>query len=99
MLSPSCHSLAESGLVDQLLQIQAGRIGNQLELELGGVADQFQGPLRILDAGQLDDDFILALADNDRFGDAELVDPVAEDFQGLVNGIVLDEVSLLSPSG
>ncbi|EKD37830.1 MAG: hypothetical protein ACD_75C00976G0002 [uncultured bacterium] len=91
--------VGRSCLPDQLLQIQAGRIGNKFEFQLSGFAEEFEGALGILDAGQLNDNFVLALANNYGLGNAELVDPVSQDFQRLVNCIVLDEVLLFFLQG
>ena len=81
--------------VDQLRQVDAGGLGDQLELELGGLADEAHGPVRVLDAGQLDNDLVFALAEHHRLGNAELVDAVADDFQRLVDRILADIVDLL----
>ena len=81
--------------VDQLRQVDAGGLGDQLELELGGLTDEAHGPVRILDAGQLDNDLVFALAEHHRLGNAELVDAVADDFQRLVDRIFADIVDFL----
>src|SRR5437867_3827129 len=65
-------------------------VGEQLELEKRRPADQLLGPLRILDAGQLDDDLVRALRLHGRLGDTELVDPVADDLEGLLLHVVTD---------
>ena len=53
------------------------RLKNLPELKKRGLSDQFQGGLRILNAGQVDNHTILSLALNDWLRDAILVDPVA----------------------
>ncbi len=63
-----------------------GLIIHQLEFQLGGLADEVQGPLGILDAGELDHDLVAALAHQDRFGHPELVDTVAQNLQALGQG-------------
>ena len=57
------------------------------EPELGGAADHLEGPLGVLDAGQVDDDGA-ALADDLGLGDAEGVDPGADDLDGVVELLV-----------
>ena len=67
---------------------------HQLELEERRLADQLLGALRVLDAGQLDDDLVRALRLHRRLGDAELVDPVADDLERLVDDVVADALRL-----
>ena len=57
-------------------------------------ADQLLGALRILDAGQLDDDVVVALPLDDRLGDAELVDAVADRLQRLLDREFADALAL-----
>ena len=49
------------------------------ELELRGLADQLRSLLRVVHAGELDDDLVGALLADLGLGDAELVDPVPHD--------------------
>jgi hypothetical protein len=48
-----------------------------------------------LTPGQLDNDLVFALTEHDRFGNPELVNAVADDFQRLVDRIFLDIVDFL----
>ena len=80
------QAAAFEGLVDQFGEIDLGLVIHQLEFQLGGLADEVQGPLGVLDAGELDDDLVGALAHQDRLGHPELVDAVAEDLQALGQG-------------
>ena len=74
-------------------RLVGGRAGlDQLPLQDGGDLDQVLDPLGIVDAGQLDDDLVGALPLDERLGDAELVDPVADRLQGLVDGLVAQEL-------
>ncbi len=73
---------------------QAVLIIHQLELQEGGPADQFDRPLRVLDAGKLDEDLIFPLGGDDRFGHAELVDPVPDRLQALADCRFLDGFGL-----
>ena len=57
------------------------------EPQLGGPADDLEGPLAVLDAGEVDDDGV-ALADDLGLGDAEGVDPAADDLDGVVERLV-----------
>jgi len=63
---------------------------HQLELQTGGFSKQGHGPFRILDAGQLHQNTVLALTLQDRFAQTELVDAVAQGFHRLAHGITLD---------
>ena len=59
------------------------------DFQAGGTSENILGLGRILDAGQLDDDAIGALLLDDRFGDTQLVDPVAQCQDVLLQGGVL----------
>ena len=63
-------------------------LGDEPELEVGRAADQFFGPLGILDAGQLHDDLARALLLNRRFRHAKLVDAVTDDLERLFDDAV-----------
>ena len=77
-----------------------GRSGlDELPLEDGRDLDQVLDPLRVGDARELDDDPLRALPLDQRLGDAELVDPVADGLDGLVDGLVLEELGDQRPSG
>src|SRR5690606_11023775 len=60
----------------------------QLEFKLRGLAQQVLERLRVLEAGHIDDDAIVALADDRRLARAERVDPLADDFRGAVHRAV-----------
>ena len=60
---------------------------HRTEPELGGGADQVEGALLLVDAGELHDDRV-ALPGDLRLGDAEGVDAVADDLDRLVEGVV-----------
>ena len=68
---------------------------HQLELQQRRAADQVLGPLGVLDARQLDQDAVFALAPDVRLGDAELVDAVANGFEGLVHRQLLHLLDVL----
>ena len=56
------------------------QVGLELvELELRGLADDLGGALGVLHARELDRDLVLALLADLGLGDAELVDPLADD--------------------
>ena len=55
-------------------------------IKLGGLAEQFLQPLRILQAGHLDQDAVGALALDRRLDGAELVDAPLDDFHRLPDG-------------
>ena len=66
------------------IPVQVERRAGQVVLEveqhqLRGLADQLRGRRRVVHAGELDDDLILALLADLRLGHAELVDPVLHD--------------------
>ena len=63
---------------------------DELEFQKGRPADQVFGAGRILDPGKLDDDPVRPLRDDLRFGDAELIDPVPDRLQALLDGQLLD---------
>ncbi len=59
-----------------------------MHAQLGGLADPLLGLLRLVvvgDAGQLDEDPVVALADQGRLGDAEGVHAAAQHLDGLVD--------------
>src|SRR5690606_18106816 len=58
---------------------------DQLELELGGLPEQVLERLRILEARDLDDDPVVALADDRRLARAERVDTLAHDVSGALH--------------
>ena len=59
------------------------RLVDHLEGQLGGLAENVLQPLRVLQARHLDQDAVVALALDDRFGRAELVDAAADDLDRL----------------
>ena len=65
-----------------------------VELELGGLPDQLGGFLRIGDAGQLDDDLVVALLADLGLGDAELVDAVPHDVHRAIEVLVGEGLTL-----
>ena len=70
-----------------------GRPGlDELPLEDGRDLDEVLDPLGVVDAGELDDDPLRALPLDERLGDAELVDAVADGLPDLVDGLVLEEL-------
>jgi hypothetical protein len=60
---------------------------HRTEAELGGLADEVERPLGVLDAWQLHDD-VVALAGHLGFGDTEGVDPPTHDADRLVELLV-----------
>ena len=60
------------------------------DLERRGAAEDVLGARGVLHARQLHDDAVGALLLDDRLGDAELVDAVAQDRDVLLDGAVLD---------
>ena len=74
--------------------VLAGALGDELELEHRGPADQLLRALRVLDAGELDEDLVISLPLDGRLGDAELVDPVADRLERLVDGELPDALFL-----
>ena len=92
-----------SELVARVLGLEERRFGrrarlHQRELEERGVLDQVLDPLGIVDARQLDEDAVLALAGDQRLRHAELVDAVADRLDGLRDGVVLDQPGGTDPS-
>ncbi len=83
------------GLFDQLRQIETGLVVHQFKFQLGGLADEVQGPLGVLDAGKLHHDIVGALAHQDRLGHAKLVDAVAQHLQALGYGAFLELLDFL----
>ncbi len=70
-----------------------GRPGlDELPLEDGRDLDELLDPVGVADAGQFDDDPVRALSLDERLGDAELVDAVADGLPDLVDGLVLEEL-------
>ena len=63
------------------------------ELELRGRADDLGGRLRILDAGELDDDLVVALRADLGLRDAELVDAVPHDLDRALE-VLLGELAV-----
>ena len=84
VVEPSPGAVVVDGAGRAVLGVEV-RLGGEHrpEPELGGAADDLEGPLAVLDAGQVDDDRV-ALADDLGLGDAEGVDPGADDLDGLV---------------
>ncbi len=72
-----------------------GVLVDHLEFKTGRLAEQGNGPLRVLDPGKLDQDAVVALALKDRLADSELVDAVAHRLQRLAHGVVLNRGDLL----
>ena len=70
---------------------------DQLELQPGGPADQFDGPFGIADSRQLDNDVLFPFPLDRRLRYAELVDPVADGFQRLLHRLVLYAFNLRLP--
>ena len=60
----------------------------QLELEQRGLADEGLGARRVLDARQLDQDLIRALARDRGLAHTELIDAVADGLEPLTDGVV-----------
>ena len=70
--------------------MRAGLLVDHPDLERRGAAEDVLRARRVLHAGQLHDDALGALLLDDRLGDAELVDAVAQDLDVLLDGAVLD---------
>ncbi len=62
--------------------------GDGHELQKRRPADEVLRALLVLESRQLDDDTIVALALDRRLGNTELVDPVADDFESPVHGVL-----------
>ena len=77
---------ADRGPDEVLLEVE--------ELELRGLPDQLGGLLRIGDAGELDDDLVVALLADLGLGDAELVDAVPHDVHRAIEVLVGERVAL-----
>ena len=67
---------------------------HQLEFQYCGSADQFLGAFRVLDTGQLNQNIPVALTLNNGLCHAELVDPVANGFQGLIDCVLVERFDL-----
>src|SRR5262249_20102098 len=67
--------------IDRLLHRH--RVVDHLEGQLGGLAEYVLQPLRVLQAGHLYDDAVVALTLDHRLGGAELVDALADDLDRL----------------
>jgi hypothetical protein len=70
--------------------LHVGALVHQLELQVGGAADDVDGPLGIVEARKLDDDAVAHLLADVGFGHAELVDAVADGLEGLIHGQILE---------
>ena len=62
------------------------------EFQQGGILDQAFRPLGVLDPGKLDHQFRPPLTLQQRFRNAELIDPISNRLQGLIDGRVLDPI-------
>ena len=62
---------------------------DQLQLQESGALDQVLDPLRVVDTGKLYEDSIRPLPRDERLGDPELVDAVADRLDGLGDRVVL----------
>src|SRR6185503_9810027 len=67
---------------------------DEFELQEGGLADNLLGALGILNPRKLDENIILAVALDNRFAHAELVDAVAYRFQSLVDRVIAQRTDL-----
>jgi hypothetical protein len=65
-----------------------GRIVDQFEFEQRGFAYDFLRPLRILNSWKLHENVLLSFALNNRLAHAELVDTIADGFEGLIHGVI-----------
>ncbi len=63
---------------------------DDLEFEHGRLANQFLGTLRILNAGELNENIVVAFLDDGRFTHAKLVDSIADSLQRLIHRIILN---------
>ncbi len=70
--------------------LRVGIFHDHLELETGGLAEQVDRALRVLDPGQLDQDAIICLTLQGRFADAKLIDAITQGFKRLAHGIFLN---------
>ena len=71
-------------------RLDVASVVNHAELEGRGGAEDFLGARGVLDARELDDDAVGALALDKRLGDAELVDTVPDDVDVLVDSVGLE---------
>ena len=76
-----------------------GALVEQAELEERRLAEQGLGPFRVLHAGELDEDPVVALLLDGGLGHAELVDAVADGLEGLPDGEVAQCGDLAGPVG
>ena len=81
MLSTGNHLV---NLLQYLLRLL--RVSRQFELQQRRSSNEVAGAARVLNAGQLKDDTARTFLLDGRLGDAELVNSVAQDFQGTVDG-------------
>ena len=79
--------------------IDIGRVVDELEFQKSRLADNLLGAFWILNAGKLDQDIFLSFALNNRLADAELIDPVTNRFQRLIDGIVPQRAQLFLVEG
>ena len=79
-----CRDVAPQGILEAVLLV------DELELQQGRPADEVDGPFRVLDSGQLDQDPVVALGDDLGLRHAELVHAVADRLEALVEGCLLD---------
>ncbi len=84
------RSLPNGTLPAQRRLERAGFVVDHADFERRGAAEDVLGARRVLHAGQLHDDAVGALLLDDRLGDAELVDAVAQDLDVLLDRAVLD---------
>ncbi len=73
-------------------RLVGGRAGlDELPFQDGGDLDQLLDAVGVVDAGQLDDDLVVALPLDEGLGDAQAVDAVVDRFLGLVDRLVAEE--------
>ena len=101
---PLPHHLPVVVHLPQVQQLQVRRQGHlplrdvlridavihRLQFQQRGLADEVDGALRVLDPGQLDHDAPVALRDDVRLGDAELIHAVPDGLQALPDGQLFD---------
>ena len=63
-----------------------GVVVHHLEFQVGGLADELNGPFRVLQAGQLNLDAVVGLLADVRFGHTEFVNTIADGLDGLIHG-------------
>ena len=91
MPSRSVNKSLPSGTWPPMRRLErAGIVVDHADLERRGAAEDVLGPRGVLHARQLHDDAVAALLLDDRLGDAELVDAVAQDRDVLLDRAVLD---------